>query len=396
LTRRFIVLAITIVGALGVVVSGAVSSSSAKSSGAPIVLMALGPINAPIFSLPGIEAGAAVAVNELDKAGGLNGRRFKLIICNDKNDPSTATDCARQAITDHVVAMVGGLSLFDVQIVPLLAHAGIPWVGLVTGDDYTSPNLFLPAEGAPDFVGIGMTLAAHGCKKIAVVVSAAAETQNAAQIAAGVKAGGAQVAGTFTAPSSSSDWAPTVAAARAAGADCIGSGTGPSESGGLLAAENAAGPWLHLAFSSGGFPPALVAGIGAGANGVLEPAGEYPYTAHKGVMQKLKSEILASFPATDLDPFATVGYASVKIVADALKGLTQITAATLTKALPKVKGFDTGVGIVATLTHPNPVKAYARVYDSQVYTLQAENGQVLLTNTKPIDTTPGLKILAGQ
>ena len=62
----------------------------------------------------------------------------------------------------------------------------------------------------------GMTLAQHGCKNIAIIVTAAAGTQkiNAEDIAAGVRAGGAKVATTITIPATAVDLASTVAAAR--------------------------------------------------------------------------------------------------------------------------------------------------------------------------------------
>ncbi len=359
--------------------------------------MTIGPVNAPQFSLPSIPVGAQVAVDDINAAGGVSGHKLQLITCNDKNNPNTATQCARQAITEKVAAVVGGLSLFDLKIIPELKRAGIPWVGLVTGDDYTSDNLYLFAEGAPDFVGIGMTLAQAGCKNIAVITSGTAEAQNAAQIQAGVKAGGAKVAGNFKAPANSSDWAPTVAAAKKAGADCIGSGTSPAESGPLLAAAQSAGPWKHIAFASGGMPPALVKQLGKAANGVLEPAGEYPFTANKGVMQELKQKILAKGPAALLDPFATVGYASTKVAAEAAKSVKgDVTAAAMTGALPKVSGFDTGVGIVATLSPPNSLPQYARVFQTKVYVLEAKNGELILAKPDPIDTTPGLKLLSSS
>ena len=131
-----------------------------------------------------------------------------LIVCNDQNNPNTAAQCARQAIKDKVTALVGGLEDYDLQIEPLLNQAGIPWVGLTTADDYTTPNLFLfGGQGVDGFAAAGMTLAQHGCKKIAIIVTAAAGTQkiNAADIAAGIHAGGA-TGGNGPSPSPRPPW----------------------------------------------------------------------------------------------------------------------------------------------------------------------------------------------
>ena len=123
-------------------------STTSTASGTPIKFMTMGPINSPQFSLPSIPVGAQIAVNEVNSAGGINGRKVKLIACNDQNNPNGAAQCAREAIKGKVTALVGGLEDYDLQIEPLLNQAGIPWVGLTTADDYTTPNLFLSAARA--------------------------------------------------------------------------------------------------------------------------------------------------------------------------------------------------------------------------------------------------------
>ena len=360
--------------------------------------MTVGPVSAPQFSLPSIPVGAQIAVNDINSAGGINGHKLVLITCNDQNNPDTAAQCARQAIKSKVAAVVGGLEDFDLQIMPLLQQAGIPWVGLTTPDDYTSSNLFLlGGEGAPTFTGIGMTLAQQGCKHIAVIVTAAAGTQKigAQQIAAGIHAGGAQVAGTFTVPATAVDLAPTVAAARSSGADCIGAGTSPVQSGPLITAVSA-GPKLKLAFASGGLPDVVLKQLGKPANGVLAPAGYLPFTSTQGVVPQLKQKIQAQYPKVPLDQFAETGYASVQVVAQAAKGLSDVTGSSLQSALSKVTGFDTGLGPVVDLSTPNSIPGFSRVFNPKVFVWVAKNGDYYLAQPQPIDTTPALKLLSGK
>ncbi len=396
--NRLVVLAITIVSSVSVAACGSSNKASPGSSGAPIKLMTIGPLSAPQFSLPSIPVGAQIAVNEINGAGGVDGHKLQLITCNDQNNPNTAAQCARQAINEKVTAVVGGLEDFDLQIMPLLQQAGIPWIGLTTPDDYTSNNLFLlGGEGAPTFTGIGLALAQQGCKKIEVIVTAAAGTEkiNAKQIAAGIRAGGAQVAGAFTVPANAVDLASTVAAARSAGAECIGSGTSPVQSGPLITAVNA-GPKLKLAFASGGLPDVVLKQLGKAANGVLAPAGYLPFTSTEGVVAQLKQKIQAQYPKVPLDQFAETGYASVKAVAQAAKGLTNITAPSLASALTKLAGFDTGLGPVVDFSTPNPIRGFPRVFNPKVFVWVAKNGDYYLAQPQPIDTTPALKLLSGK
>lgn len=401
-------LAIAIASSIAVAACGSSASSTtasssssgipASSSGAPITLMTIGPVNSPQFSLPSIPVGAQVAVNEINAAGGIDGHKLQLITCNDQNNPNTAAECARQAISAKVAAVVGGLEDFDLQIMPLLQQAGVPWIGLTTPDDYTSSNLFLlGGEGAPTFAGIGQALAQQGCKKIAVVVTAAggAEKIGAEQIAAGVRAGGAQVAGTFTIPATAVDLAPTVAAARSAGADCIGSGTSPAQSGPLITAVNA-GPKLKLAFASGGLPNVVLQQLGKAANGVLAPAGYLPFTSTEGVVPQLMQQLQAQYPKVPLDQFAESGYASVQAVAQAAKGLQDVTGSSLESALTKLTAFDTGLGPVLDFSSPNSIAGFPRLFNPKVFIWVAKNGNYYLEQPQPIDTTPALKLLSAQ
>ena len=75
--------------------------------------MTMGPVSSPEFSLPSIPAGAQIAVNDLNSAGGIDGHKVVLIVCNDQNNPNTAAQCAREAIKDKVTALVGGLENYD-------------------------------------------------------------------------------------------------------------------------------------------------------------------------------------------------------------------------------------------------------------------------------------------
>ena len=360
--------------------------------------MTMGPVSAPAFSIPSIPAGAQIAVNEINSAGGVDGHKLVLIVCNDQNNPNTAAQCAREAIKDKVVALVGGLEDYDRLIEPLLVQAGIPWVGLITPDDYTSSNLFLfGGEGVDAFAAIGMSLAQQGCKHVAVIVTAAAGTEkiNAAQIQAGVKAGGSSVAGTFTIPATAVDLAPTVSAARSAGADCIGSGVSPAQSGPLLAAVNAGSPKLKVATAEGGAPPPLITALGKAANGLLATSGLLPPSSPEPTVQKLNQAMKAQYPKIPVDTFAQIGYASVNVIAAAAKGLGDVTASSMMSALPKLTNYDTGLGPVLDFSTA-PVAAYPRLFTVKDYIYVAKNGVYVLSMPAPIDTTPALKSLGGK
>lgn len=398
---RLALLVAIVLGAVGVAANATASAASthvasAASAKSPVKLMALGAINAPGFSLPSIPVGAQVAINQINKAGGLNGHPIKLITCNDENNPNTATACAREAITDKVAAVVGGLSIFDLKIIPYLKQAGIPWIGPATPDDYTSKNLFLLGdEGLPANVAIGEAAAKQGCKKVAIVLSAEAVPSDGTEMGIGAKSAGAQIVASTQAPATSPDWDSIVAADRSAGAQCIAADTGPSETAGFLAAVNA-GAKLKVVLLGGGLPDALVAQLGSSINGVMAISGYLPSTSPGPA--KLRAEAHALAPSVTFDGFTEHGYASVEVVAQAVKlaGLKTITASTLTKALPDVSDYNTGLGPIVDLAAKPPVAAFPRLFNPYYYIAVAKNGKMYLKSPKSFNVTSGLKLLAAS
>jgi ABC-type branched-subunit amino acid transport system substrate-binding protein len=391
--KRFAGLAIAVLSVTALAL--ALSMSAAATAGnAPITLMDIGPINAPGFSLPSIPVGAQVAINQINKAGGINKHRLVLITCNDMNNPNTATGCAHQAITDKVAAVVGGLSIFDLNIVPYLQQAKIPWIGESTPDAYTQSNMFVVGSaGIIANVGIGEAAVAQGCRKVAVVLSAQSAPVAATQMTAGVHAAGhgATVVGTWTAPATNPDWASIVSALRGAGADCIDSQTGPTETGGLITAVRAGSP-LKMFFLSGGIPTSLISQLGAAANGVFVAAGTWPETTNQGAMPYLVDRSQALAPTVPFDEFLSAGYLSVNIFAQAAKGLKTVTAAAILKALPKVHGYNTGLGPTVSLQKA-PDAGYPRIFDTDSYLWVARNGNFYLYQKKAVNTAAGLRLL---
>jgi ABC-type branched-subunit amino acid transport system substrate-binding protein len=198
---------------------------------------------------------------------------------------------------------------------------------------------------------------------------------------------------TQNAPATGADWAPTVEAARAAGAECIAAGTGPPETGPLIAAISAGAP-LQLAVADGGFPDVVLAQVGAGADGVIAVSGYLPASSTEGIVQQLGSKLKEEYPDVSFDQFAKSGYASVQVVAEASKGLDEITAASVTEGLSGVVDFDTGLGPVVDLSTPSTIPGYERIFDPSIYVYVAKGGIYELLHPEPMDMTPALKLLS--
>jgi ABC-type branched-subunit amino acid transport system substrate-binding protein len=109
------------------------SSGSTAKTGTPageaIKLGLIGDLTRPDnLNAPFIAGGAQARADAINASGGIKGRQVRLISCDDKGDPNTATACARKMVSEKVVAMVGVTSINEAQVFPVLEQAAIPVV----------------------------------------------------------------------------------------------------------------------------------------------------------------------------------------------------------------------------------------------------------------------------
>ncbi|MEW1840503.1 ABC transporter substrate-binding protein [Nonomuraea angiospora] len=119
--------------------------------------------------------GVKLAVDEANKAGGVNGRQIQLDLFDSQGDPTVGTNLARKIAGEGYVAMLGTAeSAVTLAMAPILKDAKIP--NITSGQspklaELKSPFLFL---NAPTSVTFDETLAKYlvdekGQKKIALI-----------------------------------------------------------------------------------------------------------------------------------------------------------------------------------------------------------------------------------
>ena len=77
-----------------------------KFTGDPVTVMTMSTYDTDTLNAKAVLDVAQGAVVQINNAGGLGGHELKLITCNDSADPNKAADCARQAVDQHVAALV--------------------------------------------------------------------------------------------------------------------------------------------------------------------------------------------------------------------------------------------------------------------------------------------------
>ena len=150
---------------------GVVPGTTGGSGDGPITVMTWAPEKTKATNKPGMPAMALAYARWVNANGGINGRRLKILTCNDHNDSVAAANCARRAVDENVVAVVGSYSQHARSFFSPLEAAGIPYLGGygVTDDEFTSPLSYPVNGGQPALLaGLGQQLAKN-CGPVTLV-----------------------------------------------------------------------------------------------------------------------------------------------------------------------------------------------------------------------------------
>ena len=126
--------------------------SCAALAAAPIKIGALFAVTGPASFLGEPERNSAqMVVDEINKAGGVKGRKLELITYDTGGDATKAVQLANKLIkNDHVVAIIGPSTTGDTMaVIPVVERAQIPLISCSAGIKITEPvkkNVFKTAQ----------------------------------------------------------------------------------------------------------------------------------------------------------------------------------------------------------------------------------------------------------
>lgn len=117
-------------------------AAAAASAAEPIRIGWLSSLTGPLSSAAQAEnEGVQFAVDEINKAGGINGRPIELLTRDTAGDPTKAVNYAQQlAFSDKVHFIIGPVNSGEgLATTPIVARAGIPNLVIGTVDELTDP-----------------------------------------------------------------------------------------------------------------------------------------------------------------------------------------------------------------------------------------------------------------
>ena len=180
------------IGRLALAMAALALVGSALAQSGPIRIGEINSYKAQPAFLEPYKKGMDLAVEEVNAAGGVNGRQLRLINLDDGNDAKRAAENARRLVTqDKVFTLFSQSGTPQTQaVVPLLPELQVPLVGTTSGaDSLRKPNKYLfhtKASYGQEIAKMAEHMASTGISRVAIVYSdeGAGREGNALAIAA--------------------------------------------------------------------------------------------------------------------------------------------------------------------------------------------------------------------
>jgi ABC-type branched-subunit amino acid transport system substrate-binding protein len=383
--------------AAAVTACGASTQQAAGGDAGSIKFRTISAEGSGLTNYPDVDAGARAAIAAINAKGGINGKKIEYSFCNTKGDANQALTCARQAVTDKVTAVVGGVEIYTTQSTPILEKGNIPIIGNVPisnidGTSSVSYPLHAGNDGA--FTAAPLAFQAAGKKKMAIIrldfAATAAEAQLVEKVA---KAVGMPTGSEIVVPAEGvTDYTPYVQQVKDQGADATLVMLGPAGLQGVYKAGAALGVQTQFADTVFSFGESEARAVGAAANGVwaLSPYPSPRDTTQPAVQQFNADLTAAGVAQNDASLRRSAGlnaWLSVQAAAAVAGQITgTVTAASMTDALKKAHDVD-----VAGLVKWSPANlgspangAFPRYPVTPYQVLTFKDGQLVATGMAPI------------
>ncbi len=194
-----------------------------EPTGDPIKLMTVTTLNANGPTYENIKIAAEIATDHINSNGGINGRPLEVIVCDEQFDPAIAATCARDAVEEGVVSVVGSFTYFAEAIVPVIAESDITWFGAccpISPSELTSPHSFNIGNQPMYAVGMVRQAVEDGCEAINAVIVEGADAIFQGPMENAMAAYGREFNDVMIIPNAAPDYSAEVAQATT-GVDCM-------------------------------------------------------------------------------------------------------------------------------------------------------------------------------
>lgn len=326
--RQRVSVAVLAVATLTAALTGCASGGGEASHDDPIIVGAFAGTTGPASLTVGeVVKGWQLGFDEINAAGGINGREIKFVIENDEYDPAKAVAAVRKLVERDKAVVVTGVGTPSVLAVrDYLTSKNVPDLFPIAGSaELYKPPTSITFMAAPSYVSQGRLSAAYGFDNLNVTKLAIINLDQEAggSFAQGCKAQaesqGIEVTSEAQVAPDATDFKPQLAAAKSSGADgvCLGL---TIETTGLLVKQATelgwAPQWLGFIPQAN---PALPELAGPGAEGTIAATPLLPPGSTDPAATKFAKALDAKFPGSKPGYYNEYGYFAAYMIADALK-----------------------------------------------------------------------------
>jgi ABC-type branched-subunit amino acid transport system substrate-binding protein len=353
-------------------------------TGEPLKVMTVTTLNAAGPTYQNIANTAEAYAEYINARGGIGGRPLEVIVCDEMFDPAVAATCAREAVENDVVSIVGSFTFFAESIVPVVAESDITWFGPccpITPSELTSPHSF-PIGNQPMYaVGAVKRAIEDGCNSINAVIIDGAQIfippmENA------IAALGQSFGDTIILPPTAQDYSAEVAQATT-DADCVIGIISETSYITWNTAWSQSGTDARQYGPQGNLNEVSAAGNEEATNGDII-AGMYPDISTDPWSEYRLALDEGGYDTSELDYNSLGGmgtwaaFVGFTQIAEGIDG--EITAASFFEAASGTSSLDLG-GMVPTLDFTQEwadgLEGYERLFNRSVVYSELDNGKVV-------------------
>lgn len=323
-------------------------------------------------------AAVEAAIAALDEADALGGATIDVISCDPASDPNKSVQCARDAVSEGVLAVVGSFDPLGVNgILPVLESADIPWIGPLATQpiEFTSPVSFPVTSGAMGG-NASLVVAAvdHGCEVVGTWGDRGADGGVSESLQAALESEGIEVA-FATVSSTATDVTPAVSQVLAEDPDCLLFSSSGIQAVQIFKAARGAGSDAQIISSVGTILPPYLESLGADADGAILTT-DTPLTTDDALAD-FRDQI-AEY-ATDVEyptAFTLTAWYGAQVLAQALEELDGVaTSASLLEHLGAMGDIELpGMATFSFSDEPAADTDYPRMFNPTATVVSAEDG----------------------
>lgn len=203
--------------------AGGPHAAGTEPSGDPIKVMTVTTLNANGPTYENIAITAELFADHINAQGGIAGHPLEVTVCDEQFDPAVAATCARQAVDESMVSVIGSFTYFAESIVPVIAASDITWFGAccpISPSELSDPHSF-PIGNQPMYaVGEVKRANEDGCETINAVITEGAAAIFQPPMENAMAAYGKEFGDIILTPEVSQDYSADVAKAIS-DADCV-------------------------------------------------------------------------------------------------------------------------------------------------------------------------------